>query len=107
MWCIGKSDTIVSSGVKSTVSAAEETTEKTTEETTESETESETISETETSGSSNEDNKAMNNSLTYKSKTRMWLENLFDKVWALVRKDTELPIEIYRKYWWLQCTPPW
>ena len=37
----------------------------------------------------------------------MWFENLFDKIWARIRKDTQLPMQSYCKYWWLQCTPPW
>ena len=37
----------------------------------------------------------------------MWFENLFDKIWAIVRRDTQLPVEAYRKYWWLHCAPPW
>jgi hypothetical protein len=37
----------------------------------------------------------------------MWFEKCFDKIWVRVRKNTQLPIESYYKYWWLQCTPPW
>ena len=31
----------------------------------------------------------------------MWFDKWLDKIWARVRKDTQLPMQSYCKYWWL------
>lgn len=37
----------------------------------------------------------------------MWFENLIDRLWIRIRKNTHLPLQLYYKYWLLRCAPPW
>lgn len=47
------------------------------------------------------------NAVTYKSKMYILLENQLERIWLRVRKNTQLPLQQYCKYWFLQCAPPW
>jgi hypothetical protein len=47
------------------------------------------------------------NTLTYKSKTRMKVEILIERLWERVRKGTQLPIREAIRYWLLKCEFPW
>ncbi len=46
-------------------------------------------------------------SLTYKSKMRMKVETLIERLWERVRKGTKLPIREAMRYWLLKCEFPW